>query len=81
MIFNQFSFFFSGWLEPKFTKFQFLVEPKDVYVSRNQPAILDCEASVGSDFPRPTVRWKRDGQILQFPDFNDRRYVLISKKE
>ena len=66
--------FLSGWLDPQFTKFEFSVEPQDLYVSRNQPAVLNCEANVGREAAsRPTVRWKKDGQFLQFPDFNDRR--------
>ena len=70
-------FFITGWLEPHFTKFRFLVEPQDLYLLPNQQAILHCDAEVGGNFPRPTIKWKRDGQSLHFPDFNDRRYMII----
>lgn len=76
-----FSYFFiplearnTGWLEPHFTKFRFLVEPQDLYLLPNQQAILHCDAEVGGNFPRPTIKWKRDGQSLHFPDFNDRSF-------
>ena len=65
-------FFFS---DPQtFPEFRFIREPDDKVVLRNSPAILDCSAEIsGSNFPPPTIRWKRDGEFLQFPDFNDRR--------
>ncbi|XP_059093555.1 neogenin-like isoform X2 [Tigriopus californicus] len=53
-----------------FPEFRFLDEPEDTLVVKNQPATLKCSA-VG---PRPPkIRWKRNGEFLQFPDFNDRR--------
>ena len=75
------SFFsFTGWLDGgrQFSQFRFLVEPSDTVVAKNSPdftgAILHCAASeAGDDYPKPTVRWRRDGQSLKFPDFNDRR--------
>jgi hypothetical protein len=61
-----------GW--ERFSEFRFLVEPSDALVVRNRPTILDCAASsLDGSYVRPTIRWKRDGQFLQFPDFNDRR--------
>ena len=64
--------------EDRFSEFKFLQEPEDVVVVRNRPAMLNCEASLTG--PRshqpPKIKWKRDGEILNFPDFNDRRCVL-----
>ena len=59
----------------RFSEFKFLQEPEDVVVVRNRPAILNCEASLtGSGNARPLkIKWKRDGEFLNFPDFNDRR--------
>ncbi|TRY68887.1 hypothetical protein TCAL_15145, partial [Tigriopus californicus] len=57
-------------LKSMFPEFRFLDEPEDTLVVKNQPATLKCSA-VG---PRPPkIRWKRNGEFLQFPDFNDRR--------
>ena len=68
--------FFSGWLDKRqdhqtFAEFRFLVEPSDTVVAKEGEAILHCEASTGDDYPKPTVKWKRDGQSLKFPDFSD----------
>lgn len=53
-----------------FPSFHFSVEPSDTVVVRNEPAILHCSA----DGPGPPkIKWKRDGEFLDFPDFNDRR--------
>ena len=50
-------------------------EPEDVVVVRNKPAILHCEASLSGPGSSRSVKikWKRDGEFLNFPDFNDRR--------
>ena len=73
-------FFLSGWLNErqdlkKFSDFRFLVEPSDTVAAKNNPVgpILHCAAETGDDYPKPTVKWRRDGQSLKFPDFNDRR--------
>ena len=75
-----FVFFLSGWLNQrqdlkKFSDFRFLVEPSDTVAAKNNPVgpILHCAAETGDDYPKPTVKWRRDGQSLKFPDFNDRR--------
>ena len=59
----------------RFSEFKFLQEPEDVVVVRNRPALLNCEASLtGPGSARPLkIKWKRDGEFLNFPDFNDRR--------
>ena len=61
--------------EQSFSDFKFLQEPDDVVVVRNKPAMLSCEASLsGAGSGRPVkIKWKRDGELLHFPDFNDRR--------
>ena len=44
--------------------------------------MLSCEANLsGPGSGRPVkIKWKRDGEILNFPDFNDRRYEIMSFK-
>ena len=71
-------FRFAGFIiteEPRFSEFKFLQEPEDVVVVRNKPAMLNCEARLnGPGSGRPVkIKWKRDGEMLNFPDFNDRR--------
>jgi len=74
----------SGWLNErqdrhqKLSDFRFLVEPSDTVAAKNNPVgpILHCAAETGDDYPKPTVKWRRDGQSLKFPDFNDRRQLL-----
>ena len=80
LVFNvknvDFMFFVPGWLnQQKFSEFHFTVEPSDTVVAKNSPVgpILHCAAESGDDYPKPTVKWRRDGQSLKFPDFNDRR--------
>ena len=62
-------------LDQRFSEFKFLQEPEDVVVVRNKPAILHCEASLSGPGSSRNVKikWKRDGEFLNFPDFNDRR--------
>ena len=79
-IFKTYFLFLSGWLNErqdlkKFSDFRFLVEPSDTVAAKNNPVgpILHCAAETGDDYPKPTVKWRRDGQSLKFPDFNDRR--------
>ena len=79
-----FPFFIAGFLgqrraktNHRFSGFRFLVEPSDLTVGKNSPALFNCEATVNEGYPRPIIRWKRNGQFLQFPDFNDRRYVIF----
>ena len=72
------NFVFVGFIrteEPGFSEFKFLREPEDVVVVRNKPAMLHCEASLsGPGSGRPVkIKWKRDGEMLNFPDFKDRR--------
>ena len=70
-------------LDQRFSEFKFLQEPEDVVVVRNKPAILHCEASLSGPGSSRNVKikWKRDGEFLNFPDFNDRRYYLFSYQE
>ena len=75
---NSFFVLISGTIrtsEQSFSEFKFLQEPEDVVVVRNKPAMLSCEASLsGPGSGRPVkIKWKRDGEMLNFPDFNDRR--------
>ena len=75
---NVFLFCFVGSLrklDQRFSEFKFLQEPEDVVVVRNKPAILHCEASLSGPGSSRNVKikWKRDGEFLNFPDFNDRR--------
>ena len=66
---------FSGAIDaPSFPVFRFTEEPEDTVVVRNEPATLNCVATLSS-YSQPTIRWKRNGAFLSFPDFNDRRYM------
>ena len=62
-------------LDQRFSEFKFLQEPEDVVVVRNKPATLHCEASLSGpgNSRNVKIKWKRDGEFLNFPDFNDRR--------
>ena len=50
--------------------FGFEVEPEDAVVVRDAPAMLHCSAKGPTN---TKIKWKRDGEFLNFPDFNDRR--------
>ena len=71
---NPCSFLFTG--SYIFPEFKFVEEPVDVIVNKDQAAILNCHAKASNGNP-VLVRWKRDGQFIHFPDFNDRRYLYI----
>ena len=73
------SFFIAGFLSHRFSGFRFLTEPTDLTILSKDfsPILFNCEAEVDEGFPTIVTRWKRNGQFLQFPDFNGRRYVVI----
>ena len=79
-----FPFFIAGFLsssasQHRFSGFRFLTEPTDLTILSKDfsPILFNCEAEVDEGFPTIVTRWKRNGQFLQFPDFNGRRYVVI----
>ena len=79
-----FPFFIAGFLsssasQHRFSGFRFLTEPTDLTILSKDfsPILFNCEAEVDEGFPSIVTRWKRNGQFLQFPDFNGRRYVVI----
>ncbi len=55
---------------PSFSEFTFSVEPSDVIVERDLPAILNCSAH--HEQARPQIQWIRDGVFLNLAGENRR---------
>ncbi|XP_076332516.1 neogenin-like isoform X3 [Tachypleus tridentatus] len=55
-----------------FTTFHFTVEPADLVVVKDSPAILNCQVEGP---PTPKIEWKREGTILQF--IGDKRRSIL----
>ena len=60
-------------LPGSFPRFDFSVEPSDAVVRKNEAAVLDCSAEVGSSGEGVDITWKRDGEVIHFPDSGNRR--------
>ena len=48
--------------------------PDDVYVSRNEPATLNCKAEGN---PTPVITWYRDGQLVTTADDNPLSHRML----